>query len=37
MTATFGTLVTAELKSEVEALAAAIKDGSVVVLDWATK
>jgi basic membrane protein A len=36
-TATFGTLVTAELKAEVEALAAAIKDGSVVVLEWAKK
>jgi len=36
-TATFGTLVTAELKAEVEALKAAIIDGSVVVLDWAKK
>jgi basic membrane protein A len=36
-TATFGTLVTAELKAEVEALMAAIEDGSVVVLDWAKK
>jgi len=36
-TATFGTLVTAELKAEVEALKAAIIDGSVVVLDYAKK
>ena len=36
-TATFGTLVTAELKAEVEALKAAIIDGSVVVLEWAKK
>jgi basic membrane protein A len=36
-TATFGSLVTAELKAEVEALKAAIMDGSVVVLDWAKK
>ncbi len=36
-TATFGSLVTAELKAEVEALKAAIIDGSVVVLDWAKK
>jgi basic membrane lipoprotein Med (substrate-binding protein (PBP1-ABC) superfamily) len=36
-TAAFGTLVTAELKAEVEALKAAIIDGSVVVLDWARK
>jgi basic membrane protein A len=35
--ATFGTLVTAELKAEVEALKAAIIDGSVVVLDYAKK
>ena len=34
---TFGSLVTAELKAEVEALKAAIIDGSVVVLDWAKK
>lgn len=36
-TATFGTLVTAELKAEVEALKAAIIDGSVNVLEWAKK
>ena len=36
-TATFGTLVTAELKAEVEALKAEIIAGTVVVLDWATK
>ena len=36
-TATFGTLVTAELKAEVDALKAAIIDGSVVVLEWAKK
>ncbi len=36
-TATFGSLVTAELKAEVEALKAAIIDGSVVVADYATK
>jgi basic membrane protein A len=36
-TATFGTLVTAELKAEVEALKAAIIDGSVVVLTYAKK
>jgi basic membrane lipoprotein Med (substrate-binding protein (PBP1-ABC) superfamily) len=36
-TATFGTLVTAELKAEVEALKAAIIDGSVVVLEYAKK
>lgn len=36
-TATFGTLVSAELKAEVEALKAAIIDGSVVVLDYAKK
>ena len=35
--ATFGTLVTDELKAEVEALKAAIIDGSVVVLDYAKK
>ncbi len=35
--ATFGSLVTAELKAEVEALKAAIIDGSVVVLEWANK
>ena len=36
-TAVFGSLVTAELKAEVEALKAAIIDGSVVVADYATK
>ena len=36
-TATFGTLVTADLKAEVEALKAAIMDGSVVVLEYAKK
>jgi basic membrane protein A len=36
-TATFGTLVTAELKAEVDALKAAIIDGSVVVLEYAKK
>jgi basic membrane protein A len=36
-TATFGTLVTAELKAEVDALKAAIIDGSVNVLEWAKK
>ena len=35
--ATFGTLISAELKAEVEALKAAIVDGSVVVSEWATK
>ena len=35
-TATFGTLVTAELKAEVEALKAAIIDGSVKVADYFT-
>jgi len=36
-TAVFGSLVTAELKAEVDALKAAIIDGSVVVADYATK
>jgi basic membrane protein A len=36
-TATFGTLVTAELKAEVEALKAAIIDGSVKVSDYFVK
>jgi len=36
-TATFGTLVTAELIAEVEALQAEIIAGTVVVAEWATK
>jgi basic membrane protein A len=36
-TATFGSLVTAELKAEVEALKAEIIAGTVNVLEWAKK